>query len=59
MDTKTTKNTKTDLQISSILDLQTNYKEVAEQHLALRFADNAEFKKAFVKTFSDLIFFTR
>ena len=48
--------TKTDLQISSILDLQTNYKEVAEQHLALRFADNAEFKKAFVKTFSDLIF---
>ncbi len=56
MTTKKETNKTTDLQISSILDLQTNYKEVAEQHLALRFADNEEFKKAFVKTFSDLIF---
>lgn len=50
------KNTTTDLQISSITDLQKNYRQIADNHLAQRFSDNPEFKKAFLKTFSDLIF---
>lgn len=54
----TTKNTNTgkDMQIKSVLDLQTNYKQLAEHHLAQRFVDSPEFKKEFIKTFSDLIF---
>ena len=39
-----------------MLGLQTNYKQLADAHLAQRFADNPEFKKNFLKTFSDLIF---
>jgi len=46
----------TELAINSITDLQTNYKQIAETHLADRFSDNPEFKKQFLKTFSDLIF---
>ena len=46
----------TELAINSITDLQTNYKQIAENHLADRFSDNPEFKKQFLKTFSDLIF---
>ena len=48
--------TSQDLQISSVLDLQTNFKDIAEQHLALRFANKPEFKAEFIKTFSDFIF---
>ena len=50
------KETNTELAINSITDLQTNYKQIAETHLADRFSDNPEFKKQFLKTFSDLIF---
>lgn len=50
------KNITTDLQISDITDLQTNYKELADEHLAIRFANNPEFKSKFIKTFSDLVF---
>ena len=46
----------TELTISSITDLQTNYKQIADSHLSQRFADNPEFQKEFLKTFSDLIF---
>jgi recombinational DNA repair protein RecT len=51
-----TKEKNTELAINSITDLQTNYKQIAETHLADRFSDNPEFKKQFLKTFSDLIF---
>jgi len=51
-----TKEKNDDLVINSITDLQTNYKQIANNHLAERFSDNPEFRKAFVKTFSDLIF---
>lgn len=50
------KNTTTDLQISSITDLQKNYRQIADNHLSQRFSDNPEFKKEFLKTFSDLVF---
>lgn len=36
--------------------LQKDFLQLSEQHLQLRASDNPEFKKAFVKTFSDLIF---
>lgn len=36
--------------------LQRDFLQLSEQHLQLRASDNPEFKKAFVKTFSDLIF---
>lgn len=50
------KSTTTDLQVNTVLGLQTNYKKLAENHLAERFANNPEFKAEFIKTFSDLIF---
>ena len=46
----------TDLQVNTVLGLQTNYKQLAENHLAERFSNNPEFKAEFIKTFSDLIF---
>ena len=48
--------TTTDLQVNTVLGLQTNYKQLAENHLAERFSNNPEFKAEFIKTFSDLIF---
>lgn len=56
--TKKTDETQTsnELQINSVLDLQTNFKALAENHLKQRFSDSPEFKKEFIKTFSDLIF---
>ena len=45
-----------ELTINSITDLQNNYKKLAENHLQLRFSDNPEFQKEFLKTFSDLVF---
>lgn len=51
-----TKEKNDELVINSITDLQTNYKQIANNHLAERFSDNPKFKKAFLKTFSDLIF---
>lgn len=50
------KPTTTDLQVNTVLGLQTNYKRLAENHLAERFSNNPEFKAEFIKTFSDLIF---
>ena len=50
------KSTTTDLQVNAVLGLQTNYKQLAENHLAERFVNNPEFKAEFIKTFSDLIF---
>ena len=50
------KSTTTDLQVNTVLGLQTNYKRLAENHLAERFSNNPEFKAEFIKTFSDLIF---
>ena len=44
------------MQVNTVLGLQTNYKQLAENHLAERFSNNPEFKAEFIKTFSDLIF---
>lgn len=44
------------LVINSGSDLQRNFKDLADRHLAQRFSDNPEFKKNFIQTFSDLIF---
>ena len=44
------------LQIATGTDLQLNFKKMSESHLQMRFSDNPEFQKNFVKTFSDLIF---
>jgi recombinational DNA repair protein RecT len=49
-------NSNVELTINSITDLQNNYKKLAENHLQLRFSDNPEFQKEFIKTFSDLVF---
>lgn len=56
MTTKKETNQTTDLQVNTVLGLQTNYKKLAENHLAERFSNNPEFKAEFIKTFSDLIF---
>ena len=56
MTTKKEPNKTTDLQVNTVLGLQTNYKRLAENHLAERFSNNPEFKAEFIKTFSDLIF---
>ena len=56
MTTKKETNKTTDLQVNTVLGLQTNYKQLAENHLAERFSNNPEFKAEFIKTFSDLIF---
>ena len=56
MTTKKETNKTTDLQVNTVLGLQTNYKRLAENHLAERFSNNPEFKAEFIKTFSDLIF---
>lgn len=56
MKTEKEKNQTTDLQVNTVLGLQTNYKKLAENHLAERFSNNPEFKAEFIKTFSDLIF---
>ncbi len=54
--TKEKEKATTDLQINSVTDLQVNYKQMADQHLSMRFANNPEFKSKFLKTFSDLVF---
>ena len=56
MTTEKKSNQTTDLQVNTVLGLQTNYKKLAENHLAERFSNNPEFKAEFIKTFSDLIF---
>lgn len=42
--------------IKTAADLQQNYLALSNEHLKLRASDNNEFKKEFVKTFSDMIF---
>ena len=54
--TKEKEKNSTALQVNTVLGLQTNYKKLAENHLAERFSNNPEFKAEFIKTFSDLIF---
>jgi len=45
-----------ELSLKTVTDLQMNFKQVANDHLQLRFSDNPEFQKNFVKTFSDMVF---
>ena len=49
MKNEVAKATGSELTISTITDLQTNYKQIAESHLSQRFADNPEFQKEFLK----------
>ena len=45
-----------ELSLKTVTDLQMNFKQVANEHLQLRFSDNPEFQKNFIKTFSDMVF---
>lgn len=45
-----------ELSLKTVTDLQMNFKQVAHEHLQLRFSDNPEFQKNFIKTFSDMVF---
>src|SRR5678815_4723172 len=45
-----------ELSLKTVTDLQMNFKQVAHDHLQLRFSDNPEFQKNFIKTFSDMVF---
>lgn len=45
-----------ELSLKTVTDLQMNFKQVANDHLQLRFSDNPEFQKNFIKTFSDMVF---
>lgn len=43
-------------ELTKATELQTAFVTMAENHLKMRASDNPEFKKKFIKTFSDLIF---
>ena len=43
-------------ELTKATDLQTAFIAMSENHLKMRASDNPEFKKKFIKTFSDLIF---
>lgn len=45
-----------ELSLKTVTDLQTNYKDAAMNYMQIRFADNPEFQKKFIKTFSDMVF---
>lgn len=49
-------NQPTELQITTIGDLQVSYKQLSDAHLSQRFTNNPEFKDRYLKTFSDLVF---
>lgn len=50
------KRTGTETTLKTVTDLQTNYKDAARNYMEVRFADNPEFQKSFIKTFSDMVF---
>lgn len=50
------KSTGTEITLKTVTDLQTNYKDAAKNYMQIRFADNPEFQKNFIKTFSDMVF---
>lgn len=50
------KSTGTEIALKTITDLQANYRDAAKNYMQIRFADNPEFQKKFIKTFSDMVF---
>lgn len=50
------KSTGMEIALKTVTDLQTNYKDAAKNYMQIRFADNPEFQKRFIKTFSDMVF---
>lgn len=50
------KSTGAEIALKTVTDLQTNYKDAAKNYMQIRFADNPEFQKKFIKTFSDMVF---
>ncbi len=50
------KSTGAGITLKTVTDLQTNYKDAAKNYMQIRFADNPEFQKKFIKTFSDMVF---
>lgn len=50
------KSTGMEIALKTVTDLQTNYKDAAKNYMQIRFADNPEFQKKFIKTFSDMVF---
>ena len=50
------KSTGAEIALKTITDLQANYRDAAKNYIQIRFADNPEFQKEFIKTFSDMVF---
>lgn len=50
------KSTVTEIALKEAADLQVNYRDAAKNYMQIRFADNPEFQKKFIKTFSDMVF---
>lgn len=50
------KSTGTGIALKTVTDLQANYRDAAKNYMQIRFADNPEFQKQFIKTFSDMVF---
>lgn len=50
------KSTGTEIALKVAADLQVNYRDAAKNYMQIRFADNPEFQKKFIKTFSDMVF---
>lgn len=50
------KSTGMEIALKTVTDLQANYKDAAKNYMQIRFADNPEFQKKFIKTFSDMVF---
>lgn len=50
------KSTGTEITLKTVTDLQANYRDAAKNYMQIRFADNPEFQKKFIKTFSDMVF---
>ena len=50
------KSTGTGIALKTVTDLQVNYRDAAKNYMQIRFADNPEFQKKFIKTFSDMVF---
>lgn len=50
------KSTGAETTLKTVTDLQVNYRDAAKNYMQIRFADNPEFQKKFIKTFSDMVF---
>jgi len=50
------KSTGAEIALKTVTDLQANYRDAAKNYMQIRFADNPEFQKKFIKTFSDMVF---